>query len=226
MNEDTRISEKLSKIINSEFCGVELSSLVRKRIEEFKKLGEDGFTHFDFNPFLQMEFDADLFSELCFCILTAGSSVEIGLKIQRELGDRFSVISLKNLFHKLQEMGHRFAKAKSKYIVAAREFNLDAVRIQKDGKIARQILLSLDGLGLKESSHFLRNIGFDDVAIIDRHIFRFLVENKLYPLKNTITPKVYLECEKILEKLSQILWVSLSELDLYIFFDKTSKILK
>jgi len=47
--------------------------------------------------------------------------------------------------------------------------------LSKSAKEAREYLVDhVKGLGFKESSHFLRNIGFSDkVAIIDRHVLRF-----------------------------------------------------
>ncbi|MGB9873942.1 MAG: N-glycosylase, partial [Hydrogenobacter sp.] len=46
---------------------------VKQRIGEFKRLRSEGITHYDFRPFLNLELDADIFSELCFCLLTANS---------------------------------------------------------------------------------------------------------------------------------------------------------
>jgi N-glycosylase/DNA lyase len=64
------------------------------------------------------------------------------------------------------------------------------------------------------------------VAIIDRHIFRFLKEKKLIPDYKTITRKIYLQSEKILKEVAQGLGMSLAELDLYVFYLKTGKVLK
>ena len=36
---------------------------------------------------------------------------------------------------------------------------------------------NVKGLGWKESSHFLRNVGYLDVAIIDRHIISNMVDH-------------------------------------------------
>ena len=44
-----------------------------------------------------------------------------------------------------------------------------------DGRDLRAWLVrEVKGLGWKEASHFLRNIGFRDLAILDRHILRNL----------------------------------------------------
>jgi thermostable 8-oxoguanine DNA glycosylase len=42
--------------------------------------------YFNFKPFLDAEYKADLFSELCFCLLTANSSASLGIKAQMQIG--------------------------------------------------------------------------------------------------------------------------------------------
>jgi N-glycosylase/DNA lyase len=81
-------------------------------------------------------------------------------------------------------------------------------------------------LGYKEASHFLRNIGFMDVAIIDRHILNILVEYGLIKRPKTLSKKNYLEIEKKLEKLAKKTRMSLGELDFYLWYMKTGKVLK
>ena len=58
-------------------------------------------------------------------------------------------------------------------------------------------LKNVKGLGLKESSHFLRNIGFGDkIVILDRHILRSLFNYKVIDeIPKTLTKKIYLEIE-------------------------------
>ncbi len=64
------------------------------------------------------------------------------------------------------------------------------------------------------------------MAIIDRHVYRFLTENRLFPEVKTMTPKRYLEAESVLEKVCGELGITQAELDLYIFYIKTKKVLK
>jgi N-glycosylase/DNA lyase len=104
---------------------------------------------------------------------------------------------------------------------------LQEIRYYDDGKKAREELVKkVKGYGYKEASHFLRNIGFENVAIIDRHISRFLFENNLVKPRKTMTKNVYLESEPALENLCQELNLTQGELDLYIFYIKTNKVLK
>jgi len=209
----------------------EVSKYVKQRISEFKKLKEKNLTVFNFKPFLNIEpYEADIFSEACFCILTANSSATMGIKIQKNIGiEGFKKFSLNELYEIIRKHGHRFAMQRAERIVKLREKEKLLIDISKEkkGKDAREKLVKeIYGYGYKESSHFLRNIGFDDVAIIDRHISRFLFEKGLVKPRKTITKNVYLECEEALEKISKDLNLTQAELDLYIFYIKTKKVLK
>ncbi len=209
----------------------EVGQYVKKRISEFKSLKEKNLTVFDFRPFLKIDpYEADIFSEACFCILTANSSAALGIKIQKEVGiDGFKNYSPEQLYQIIASKGHRFAMQRAERIVALREKEPLLLELAKydNGKEAREILVKeVKGYGYKESSHFLRNIGFDDVAIIDRHISRWLFENGLVKPRKTITKKVYMESEEALEKIALDMGLTLSELDLYIFYIKTKKVLK
>jgi N-glycosylase/DNA lyase len=219
--------EEIEKVISSKYNGIPLKDIVEKRIQEFKELGANGKTRFDFRPFLDIDLETGLFGELCFCFLTANSSAELGIKIQKFVGDEgFMKKSFEELSQIFKNMGHRYPEIRAHYIFLARNFDINSVLKEKDGKKAREKVIKLKGLGMKESSHFLRNIGFDDVAIVDRHIYRFLVRHKLVPQRESISPSLYLICEGVLTKISEILKIPLSALDLFIFFKQSGKVLK
>jgi len=209
----------------------EVGKYVDQRIKEFENLKLKGITEFDFRPFLDISpYEADIFSEACFCILTANSSATLGIKIQKEVGiEGFRKLSYEELLNILKSMGHRFASQRAERIILLREKENLLYEVAKydNGKVAREILVkNIKGYGYKEASHFLRNIGFKDVAIIDRHISRYLFERGLVKPRKTITKKVYLECEEALEKIARELGLTQAELDLYIFYIKTKKVLK
>ncbi len=207
---------------------------VKGRIEEFKRLGREGKTHYDFRPYLDIDFTAGLFSELCFCLLTANAPASMGIKIQAKIGDEgFMNLPPQDLAKVIREHGHRFPEQRAERITMVRDKweeirglldtpSQDLRTTLADPKSPHKIL----GFGYKEASHFLRNIGREDVAIIDRHVYRFLTENGLFPEVKTLTPKRYLEAEKRLETLCEDLGITQAELDLYIFYIKTKKVLK
>ncbi|MEJ5172232.1 MAG: N-glycosylase/DNA lyase [Hydrogenothermaceae bacterium] len=209
----------------------EVEQFVKERVSQFKALKENGLTTFSFKPFLDVEpYQADIFSESCFCILTANSSASLGIKLQKEIGiEGFREYPFEKLFEIIRSKGHRFSQQRAERIVNLRKKIelIESIKNYKDSREAREVLVNnIYGYGYKEASHFLRNIGFEDVAIVDRHIYRFLVETGLVKERKSLTRKAYLECEEALFKICDKLSLSMAELDLYIFYIKTKKVLK
>ena len=165
----------------------------------------------------------DLFRELAFCILTAGTSAELGIKTINHLGDTLHEGTQEEIQKKLKEV-YRFHTIRAGYIYNAREafrqldINHPEIRIH--------IVKNIKGIGMKEASHFLRNIGFKDYAIVDFHIVDILVDHGLIEKPKTLTPNKYLEIENVLRKLAQKTNTSLAELDLYLWYKETGKVLK
>ncbi len=195
---------------------------IKQRLREFEELGKKGSVLFDFKPFLNLRIKANLKTELAFCISTANSSALSGLKFQKLLERGFNDIE-----EKLKISGVRFYKRKSEYIKKALEnFNVVEKALRFDSVSARKRLLEIKGLGFKEASHFLRNIGRKDVAIIDRHILRWLLENLYIDEVPNLTPKMYLKIEKILRDIAEEKKLTIAELDLIIWSERTGMILK
>ncbi|MEM3393242.1 MAG: N-glycosylase/DNA lyase [Candidatus Bathyarchaeia archaeon] len=195
----------------------EIENLVKERIQEFKSF--------------ILKSNEDWFSELCFCILTANSSAELGVKIQKEIGaNGFLTLPLKELTLKLKMLGHRFYAKRAEFIVKARNYKniKDIVLSFSNVKNCREWLVkNIKGLGFKEASHFLRNVGYFNLAIIDRHILRILSKYGFISNNSkSLTKKVYFEIESILEMLAKKVDLTLAELDLYLWFMETGKILK
>ncbi|MEM4264640.1 MAG: N-glycosylase/DNA lyase [Thermoplasmata archaeon] len=195
----------------------EIKSKVDERIREFERLRSRGG-------------DGDWFSELCFCIMTANSTAQLGMRIQRSLGRGCLTLSPKEVQELLRKHGHRFARPRAEYICSARAHRRIKSVIESfpDDRTAREWLVkNILGLGYKEASHFLRNTGHFDVAILDRHILRVMEEYSLIPhVPKTLTRKRYLEIEGELAKLADRLNMPLGVLDLYLWYMRTGQILK
>lgn len=169
-----------------------------------------------------------LFQELCFCLMAANFNAEKSLRIQNNLQNKLFTLSEIELSNKLKEFGHRFPNARAKYIVEARKHNLRMIldTYNDDLELRDYLAKNIKGLGLKEASHFLRNIGYENLAIIDFHIVDLLVKSNLIPKPKTITPKIYLETEELLKKIGKNAKLTLAELDLYLWYIETKKIIK
>ena len=208
------LEELLARI--EELKRSEVANLIKKRMEEFEHIGRGS--------------NEELFKELSFCLLTANYSAEGGIRIQREIGDGFITLSLDELARELRRLGHRFPKARAEYIVEARRFLPRLREILSsfdDEKALREWLArNIKGLGFKEASHFLRNIGFENIAIVDFHIVDLLVRYGLIERSRSITKRRYLEIEGILEKIADRANLTLAELDLYLWYIETEKVLK
>lgn len=168
-----------------------------------------------------------IFNELCFCLLTANFRADRSIEIQKKIGDGFLSLNEEELSLKLKEYGHRFPNMRAKYIVEAREHI--PVLLEKINKNDRRewLIKNVKGLGYKEASHFLRNIGYKNYAILDFHIIDLLVRCKIIKYKpKTINPRVYVEIENILSEISIKHNITQSEFDLILWYYETNTILK
>jgi len=212
-NKMKKLLEEIEKLKNSE-----TGKIIDYKNCEFEKVGSSG--------------SDEIFKELCFCLMTANFSASGGIKIQNEVGDGFLSLSEENLAKKLTELGHRFPNARAKYITLARPKKDKLIKlleeIQDDLMLREWIVKNIKGLGMKESSHFLRNIGYKNLAIIDFHIIDLLAKEGLIekPKNKSLTPKKYLEIENVLRGISNKTGLHLGELDLYLWYLETGKILK
>jgi N-glycosylase/DNA lyase len=85
----------------------------------------------------------------------------------------------------------------------------------------------IKGLGYKESSHFLRNIGFSGYAILDKHILRSLSELGITDSPQPPTTRArYLATEERLKEFARDLRIDFDELDLVLWSMKTGEVLK
>ena len=171
------------------------------------------------------------FSELCFCLLTANSTAEAGIKIQKALGRGFLTLPEARLKMKLRALGYRFPNKRAEYIVAARPLAKTLKRTIlsfPSAEDAREWLVkNVKGIGYKEASHFLRNVGILDLAILDRHIINQMHSHGLVEsIPSSVTPKYYLEAEKAFSRISEKCGLPPGEADLYVWYLQTGKVLK
>lgn len=170
-----------------------------------------------------------IFSEMCFCILTANSSADNCLRVQREAGEHFETLSEDKLARRFKEVGCRFHTKRANYIVHAREYKkelLENIDKLEEKELRNWVADNIKGLGMKEASHFLRNIGFKNLAIIDFHIIDLLEREGLIKRPKVLKRKEYEEIESVLEKLGKKVKLNLAELDLYLWYIETGKVLK
>ncbi|OIO20788.1 hypothetical protein COV61_05720 [Candidatus Micrarchaeota archaeon CG11_big_fil_rev_8_21_14_0_20_47_5] len=197
-----------------------LKGKIEKRLKEFRGIGRRGGKR--------------LFPELCFCLLTPQSSARKCDKAVRGIGvSGLHFASAKKIALVLKECGVRFHNNKAGYIICARGTDVGGViaLARKDAKKAREVLVkNVKGLGYKEASHFLRNIGFgENLAILDRHILRNMKREGVISGKEAekvAGRKKYLELEKKFIALAGKKKIPPSHLDLLFWARETGEIFK
>lgn len=198
--------------------------LIQKRLQDFKEV------------WLRQD-NSEIFKELCFCILTANASAKMGIRAMSALGDSVLYGELSEIAEKLKT-NHRFYNTRAAYIFHTREnlkekFNFDIIGLINsfnDNLSLRSFFAEsklIKGLGYKEASHFLRNIGFRGYAILDKHILNTMCELHILKEKpKTLTRKAYLEIENKLKNFADKINIDFDELDLLLWSEKTGEILK
>jgi N-glycosylase/DNA lyase len=199
---------------------------IRSRLREFREVW-------------QTASDERLWEEMVFCIFTAGASAKMGLK---------SVEALRPLLHSgahcemtealVAAGAHRFPNARPGYVIVTRNYlrRSCAMRLRErlqsfHDPIERRDWLAKDpevkGLGYKEASHFLRNIGFRGYGILDKHIVRSLCElNVIDSPKPPTSRNRYLDAEEKMRQFAKRAGIDFDELDLLLWSMKTGEILK
>jgi len=199
---------------------------IRARLNEFDCVWQSGS-------------DARLWEEMVYCIFTAGASATMGLTAVhavRPLLDRGNRVALTRALKK--PPAYRFHNVRAEHIVATRSYLRKTVSMRLrdrlnafDDPAERRDWLArnpgIKGLGYKEASHFLRNIGFKGYGILDKHIVRCLSELGVIDSAKPPTSRGrYLETEHRMKEFSDHVGIDFDELDLALWSMKTGKILK
>ncbi len=175
----------------------------------------------------------EYFYELVYCLLTPQSSaVNAGratdaLKsagLLDALIDPAPILRSKSAYI-------RFHNTKARNILDVKEgFRVILPELQNGSTppaVREWLVQNVRGLGMKEASHFLRNIGRRDLAILDRHILRNLVKHGVVRrIPKTLTKKQYLVIENQFRAFARHLGLAMDELDLYFWSLETGEILK
>ena len=183
--------------------------------------------------------DARLWEELVFCIFTAGASAKMGLRSVEALRPLLQSGAHHEMTSALIAAGaHRFPNARPGYVVVTRNYLRESCSMRLRERllsyrspIERRDWLAQEprvkGIGYKEASHYLRNIGFKDYGILDKHIVRSLYELKVIDSPKPPTSRgKYLETEGKMRQFARRTQINFDELDLLLWSMKTGEILK
>jgi N-glycosylase/DNA lyase len=188
----------------------------------------------DFKHVWETASDEDLFKELVFCLLTPQSKAKTCWKAVQRLERKCMMAKAMPAQISEELIGVRFNLRKGEYICLARNMfrarSMRATLAEFAGAVdAREWLVkNVKGLGYKEASHFLRNIGLgDDLAILDRHILKNLaLLGVIKEVPPSPTKKTYLEIERKMTAFSQEAKIPMGHLDLLLWYKEAGEVFK
>ena len=196
---------------------------IKKKLKEFKEVLNDT--------------DERIFAELAFCICTPQSkATSAWTAISALRKNNFLVTGSESLIRPFLN-AVRFPDNKTKYIVESRSFFTKDGKIEIKEKIKSFVSVfelrewlnnNVKGFGMKESSHFLRNIGLgDNLAILDTHILKNLKDyGVIDEVPEVLSKKTYLEIENKMREFSKAIGIPFAELDLLFWSEETGIIFK
>ncbi|HEV7699226.1 MAG TPA: hypothetical protein VGO43_03270, partial [Pyrinomonadaceae bacterium] len=174
---------------------------------------------------------------MVYCFFTGGCSARMGLNALEAVKPLLMNGEQPELARALTGV-HRYPNARSRYVVASREFlrehcgfalrkklqSFDCHYERRDWLVREK---GIKGLGYKEASHYLRNIGFAGYAILDKHVLRCLAELKIIDEPKPPNTRVkYLTVEAKLKEFTDMTGIDFDEMDLVLWSMKTGVILK
>ena len=197
---------------------------IRARLAQFEEIGRAGS-------------DERLFEELTFCIFTAAASARMGLRSVERLRPVLMSGSRRDI-QKVLRHAHRFPRARGAYVYETREYLREHCGLGmrelfytlKDPDRRRDFFAAnpgVRGLGYKEASHFLRNVGFRGYAILDKHVLGRLAE--LGVTESAAPPsskRRYVDLEEKMRGFAGRIGIDFDEMDLLLWYTKTGEILK
>lgn len=199
---------------------------IRTRLAEFTEVWHSGS-------------DARLWEELVFCIFTAGASARMGFRSIEAIRSLLWEGSSEEMSEALKAAGaHRFPNARPGYVVVTRnylrhhcEMRLRESLLSFSDPLERRDWLArergIKGLGYKEASHFLRNVGLRGYAILDKHVLHCLTDLGVVDSPRPPTTRTrYLELEEKLRQFAGDAGIDFDELDLVLWSMKTGEVLK
>lgn len=163
--------------------------------------------------------DECLFGELCFCIMTPQSRAKNCREAVNKLKADKKLFTANVEELRVYLKGVRFPEVKAQRIVEARN-KLPEIKKRLDSnpiELREWLKENIKGLGMKESAHFMRNIGFKGLAIIDVHIQNFLRKIGIIKENKSLTKKRYQDLEKRFLELSEKLKIPAEELDIAVW---------
>lgn len=208
------------------------------------------------DQFKRSKSSKEVFYDLCFAICAPQTTFKSNLKVNESLktygffnweDSMFDTIGI----HKLEDIVKptRFYRNKTKWLIEMKKnykHIYDSISminfLERDDpapRIREWLVENVKGLGMKAASHFLRNLGCEDLAVIDTHILKFFDEHWIeihtlgkYTLSKEarwaavggrgLSKKTYLEIELVFKNIAKDNNLSAAELDAIIWKQRSN----
>lgn len=173
--------------------------------------------------------EKECFHEFLFCLLTPQSNAQrcwlAVEEIKKLKNPTYSEIN------SILKSKTRFHNNKTKYILNAYQIWPEISKIIKQSntqEVRNTLADKVKGYGLKESSHFLRNIGKSNnqIAILDRHILKNLKNSNIIEDIKIKSKLHYLEIEKAYLNYAKQINIPADELDILWWSQENGEIFK
>ncbi len=175
---------------------------IHARLQEFSLVSEEKY-----------------FEELCFCLLAANTSSKMASRVMEEVGVVIYTGSEEEIRDRLHALSCRFYNRRAHYISCAQDV---PIKLDRD-----YLAENIKGFGYKEASHFLRNVGVNGLAILDKHVLRALVEfGVIDEIPKSLNRARYLAIEEKMKVWSKTLGIEMDALDFVLWSRKSGEILK
>ena len=190
---------------------------IRQRLRDFRSVAANNY-----------------FYELVYCFMTPQSSAANSAQAQAMLmayNFQNADVDPERLPHQ-KEYYIRFHKTKARLLIAMKQRYNEILQKVSNGESAfekrKWLAENVKGIGYKEATHFLRNVGLNDgLAILDRHILKNLKRHgAIRTLPKTLTKKKYLSLERRFQQFARDIGIPIDELDLLFWSKETGEILK
>lgn len=192
---------------------------IKRRLLEFKKVPKESY-----------------FYELCFCLCTPQSKAKNALLVQNqliELDFKKQIISIEKISEILRKPENyiRFHNQKAKRLLLIKdEFHkvIEVLDSKIDNHTKRDKIQEIvNGFGYKEAGHFMRNIGYTNLAILDRHILKNLkIAGVFDEIPKINTAKEYHKVEQMFLDFAQQIKIPIDEIDLLFWAFENGEIIK
>ncbi len=197
---------------------------IEDRLSEFRRIWES-------------RDDDAMLRELLFCLLTPQSKAKVCWGAISDMA--CSDVLLKGTYDEVLSSIRmvRFKYKKAGFLITARERflgdrgivisqHIDGLGAPRDAR--GWFAENIKGMGYKEASHFLRNIGLGaDLAILDRHVLRNMKGYGIIEVvPSHISKKDYLILEGKVEEFSDRIGIPMDHLDMLLWYKEAGDVFK